>query len=151
MQNKPVKRSFQLMDEEDPTRPSDGPIVRRPFCPPPQQAICGYCLRPGHIQSNCRTANGLCLACGSGDHSLGVCPFKRMWNATPAPLALPAPPPGRNPEPVGRRAPLPLQQRGARVGADRERGQAYYLSAREAEASVVIAEGQGAQYPDQEP
>jgi len=28
MQNKPVKRSFQLMDEEDPTRPSDGLIVR---------------------------------------------------------------------------------------------------------------------------
>ena len=36
MQNKPVKRPFQLMNQEDPTRPSNGPIVRRPFRPPPQ-------------------------------------------------------------------------------------------------------------------
>jgi len=79
------------------------------------------------------------------------CPFKKLRNATPIRLALPAPPPGRNPEPVGRKAPLPPQQRGAGVGADRERGQAYYLSAGEAEASVVVTEGQGAQYPDQEP
>ena len=79
------------------------------------------------------------------------CPFKNVRNAKPVWLALPAPPPGRNPEPVGRRAPLPLQQRGARVGADRESGQAYNLSAGEAEASDVIVEGQGAQYPKQEP
>ena len=91
------------------------------------------------------------MACGSGDHSLGVCPFEKTWNAIPAPLALPAPPLGRNPEPIGRRAPLPPQQRGARVGADHGRGQAYNLSAGEAETSDVIVEEQGAQYPDQDP
>ena len=79
------------------------------------------------------------------------CPFKKLRNATPIRLALPVPPPRRNPEPVGRKAPLPPQQRGARVEVDRGRGQAYYLSPGEAEASVVIVEGQGAQYPDQEP
>ena len=42
IQNMSVKRPFQMMDEEDPTRPSNGPIVRRPFRPPPQQATCGY-------------------------------------------------------------------------------------------------------------
>jgi len=31
MQNRPVKRPFKLMNEEDPTRPSNGPIVMRPF------------------------------------------------------------------------------------------------------------------------
>ena len=69
------------------------------------------------------------------------CPFKKIRNATPVQLALPAPMPGRNPEPVSRRAPLPPQQRGARVGADRGRGQAYNLSAGEAETSDVIVEG----------
>ena len=34
------------------------------------------------------------------------CPFKKVRNATPVRLALPAPPPGRNPGPVSRRAPF---------------------------------------------
>jgi len=41
------------------------------------------------------------------------CPFKKLRNTTPVQLALPAPPPGRKPEPVSRRAPFPPQQQGA--------------------------------------
>ena len=117
----------------------------------PLTIVCGYCRRPEHLQRNCRIASGYCFKCGSKDHLMIECPFKKLRNATPVRLALPAPPPGRNPEPVGRRAPLPPQQRGSRIGVDRGRVQAYYLSAGEAEASVVVADGQGAQYPDQEP
>ena len=151
MQNMPVKRPFQLMNEEDPTRPSNGLIVRKPFWPPPQQMICGYCLKPRHIENNCRRVNGMCLACGFGNYSLGVYPFKRTWNTTPAPLALPVPSQRRNPEHVSRRAPLPPQQWRARVRADRGRGQAYNLSAEETEAFDVLVEGQEAQYSEQKP
>jgi len=102
--------------------------------------VYGCCLKPGHIQRNCRKANGLCLVCGSSNHSIGGCPFKRTYS-TPstfpvrvAPPALPAPPLRRNLEPVGRSAPLPPQQYdqpqwGARTGGDHNRGQVYNMTA----------------------
>ena len=101
--------------------------------------VYGCCLKPGHIQRNCRKTNGLCLACGSSNHSIGDCPFKRTYS-TPstfpvrvAPPALPAPPLRRNLEPVGRSAPLPSQQydqpqRRARTSADHGRGQVYNMT-----------------------
>ena len=102
-------------------------------------------------------ANGLCLACGSGDHSVGNYPFKKTWNAAPTPPTLPArvAPPAlsalpmrRNLGPIGRGALLPPQrrtlgqaQRGPKTGVGCGRGQAYNLTAEEAEASgeVVVS------------
>ena len=116
VRNKPVKRTFPLMNEEDAARTTNGPIIKRPFQPPLQQIICGYCRKPGHIQRNCRKANGLCLVCGSRNHSIGDCPFKRTYPIPPtfparaAPPALPAPPLRRSQEPVSRRVPLSAQQ-----------------------------------------
>ena len=90
-------------------------------------------------------ANRLCLACDSGNHLVVNCPFKRTWNATPAPPALPAPPVRKNPGSIGRGALLPSQQhvcnqaqKGVRVVAGRERGQSYNLIAEEAEASGEV-------------
>ena len=159
VQNKSVKRPFQLMNEEDAARTTHGPIVKRPFRSPPQQMICGYCQKPGHLQRDCRRANGLCLICGSGNHLTSGCPFKRTYPtpstfpALATPPALPAPPLRRNPEPVDRRAPFPPQQhehpqRGARTRADPGRGQVYDMTA---EASGEATAEYETQYPEQEP
>jgi len=159
VQNKPVKRPFLLMNEEDAARSTNSSIVKRPFRPPLQQMICGYCQKPRHIQRNCRKANGLCLVCRSGNHSIGDCPFKRTYPISPtfsaraALPALPAPPQRGNPKPIGRRAPFPPQQhdqpqRGARTRSDHGRGQVYNMSA---EASGEAAAEYEAQYPEQEP
>ena len=159
VQNKSVKRPFQLISEEDTARTTHGPVIKRPFQPPQQQMICGYCRKPGHIQRNCRRANRLCLVCGSGNHSIGDCPFKRNYPIPPAiparaaPPALPAPPLRRNPEPVDRRAPFPPQQydhpqRGARPRADYGRGQVHNMAA---EVSDEAAAEYEAQYLEQEP
>ena len=155
MQNKPVKRPLQLIDEENSVRPIDASLVKRPFWPAPQQMICGYCLKPGHIQHNCWKGNKLCLSCGSDDHSIGDYPFKRTWNTTPAPLVLPTPPLRRNPEPIARKAPLLPQQhdqsqREPRARADRGRGQVYNFSTEEAEAPNVVIAGQWARCSEQE-
>jgi len=159
VQNKSVKRPFQLMSEEDTARTTHGPMIKRPFQPTPQQMICGYCRKPGHIQRNCRRANRLCLVCGSGNHSIGDCPFKRNYPIPPtfparaAPPALPAPPLRRNPEPIDRRAPFPPQQynhpqRGARPRADYGRGQVHNMAA---EVSDEAAAEYETQYLEQEP
>ena len=92
-------------------------------------------------------ANGLCLACGSGDHTIEGCPHKRtgMMNRT-----LPAPPVTigqSNPGPVVRRAPLPPQQvfrpapRGGRTTAGRGSGRAYNLTAEEPQTSGEVITG----------
>jgi len=44
----------------------------------PQQSVCNFCQKPGNFQCNCRMANILCLACGSGNHLIKDCPFKRV-------------------------------------------------------------------------
>ena len=50
VQNKSVKRPFQLMNEEDAARATNGPIVKRPFRPPLQQRYAGTAESPD--QSN---------------------------------------------------------------------------------------------------
>jgi len=104
-----MKRQFQQANIGNSVRSIGAPLAKRPFQLPPQQLVCGYCQKPGHNQHNCHMANGLCLACGSGNHSVGDCPFKKIWNAAPtspallvrvAPPALSAPQMRRNPGPT---------------------------------------------------
>jgi len=158
VQNKSVKRPFQLMNEEDTARTINGPIVKRPFQLPLPQVICNFCHKPGHYRKDCRMANGLCLACGTGSHAIRDCPFRRIGNMAPIRPALPAPPfpappQRRNPEPVDQRAPFPPQQydhpqRGARPRADYGRGQVHNMAA---EVSDEAAAEYEAQYLEQEP
>jgi len=156
-ENQAMKRPFQLMDEEDADRATQGPMIMRPFQTPLPQITCNFCRRPGHYKRDCRVANGLCLACGAESHTLRSCPYRRFGHvapirpAHPTP-ALPAPPLRRNPEPVDRRVPFPPQQynhqqRGMRPRADQGRGQGYNMAA---EASDDAAEWVD-QYPGQEP
>jgi len=126
------------MDREDSVQPSDVPLVKRPFQPPPQLIRCGYCLKSGHSQRNCQLANGLHLICGSWELLMGDCPLKETKNDAPVRPALPAPPVMRNPWPFGRGAPLLSKQqaygqaqKGARVGTDGRRIQAYHLTVEE--------------------
>ena len=77
LQHKPMKRQFQQVHRGNPVRSFGAPAAKRTFQPPSQQLVCGYCQKPGHNQRNYRMANGLCLACGSGNHSVGECPLKK--------------------------------------------------------------------------
>jgi len=161
MRNQAMKRPFVPMGRGGPYRAAKV-LARPPFRPAPYQMaqsgpICNYCQKPGHTQQNCRRANGLCLVCGSRDHSVEACPHRRMGIANQTMPALPGPSgqrvlPGplgqRNQGPVMRRAlPLPPQQivrpvqRGARTAAGRGRGQAYNLTEAEAEASEEVITG----------
>ena len=135
------------MNRTDPAKNLGAPPAKQPFQPQPQQVICNFCKKPGQIQRECRRANGWCLVCGAKDHQARDCPIGRMNNA---PLALPAPPERRNPGPVGRGVPLPPQRQvynqahqrpGAAAGRGRGRGQAFNLTAEDAEvAGDVVAD-----------
>jgi len=158
IRNQAMKRPFPQMGRGGPFRAAKAPIMRRPFRPAPFQMaqpqmaqpgpICHFCLKPGHSQQNCRRANGLCLVCGSRDHTIEVCPHKRMGIANQTLPALPGPIGQRNQGPMVRRAlpPPPQQairpvQRGVRTATGRGRGQAYNLTEEEAEASEEVITG----------
>jgi len=155
--NQAKKRPFELIDEDDEVRATQGPMIRGPFQPPMSQVVCNYCHRPGHYKGDCRVAKRLCLVCGSGSHMLWDCPHRKFGDvapvrpAHPAP-ALPAPPVRRNPGPVDRRAPFPPQQYGhqqrrVRPRVDQGRGQGYVMVAEASDDAVEY----GDQYPGQEP
>jgi len=162
MRDQAKKRPFELMDEEDTDRATQGLMIKRPFQTPLPQITCNFCHRPGHYKRDCRVANGLCLACGARGHALRDCRYRKFEHtapvrpallapAHPAP-AIPAPPLRRNPEPVDRRVPFPPQrydhqQRGLRPRADQGRGQVHLMAA---ETSGDAAEWVD-QYPYQEP
>ena len=162
MRSQAKKRPFELMDEEDEDRATQGPMMERPFQTPLSQIVCNYCHRPGHYKRDCREAKGLCLVCGSGRHRLRDCPHREFGHVAPLRPALPAPahpapalpaqPLRRYPGPVDRRAPFPPQrydhqQRGMRARADQRRSQVHIMAA---ETSGVAAEWED-QYPEQEP
>ena len=80
---RPLKRPLDQVTRGPPTRFSVAPPSRRPIAPPPSTMICDLCQRMGHLQKNCRWANGQCLACGSGDHQLADCPIKGQKSTIP--------------------------------------------------------------------
>jgi len=97
-----MKWPFQKLGRGDPVRAAKVPMIRRPFQPAPPQiaqpfSISNYFQKPDHFQKDYRMANGLCLACGSSDHTIEGCPHKRMGVIN---RALPAPP-----VPIGQRNP----------------------------------------------
>ena len=100
-----AKRPFQSTPLQS-IQPIPLQIVR----PPPRYSICNYCHRPDHSRRNCRRANGLCLACGSSNHSLGEYLYKRTGNNTSALSAFLTLPVRRNSGPAIREALLPSQQ-----------------------------------------
>jgi len=65
--------------------------TKRSFRPPPQQIVCNFCKKSGHAKRNYRRANRLCLACGSGDHIINDCVFRRTRNTIPVSSALSVP------------------------------------------------------------
>lgn len=129
-------------------KPSGGPI-RRPAPAPTARAQpyppagdkkdipCSYCHRPGHLRKDCRRANGLCLACGSKDHTIKDCPQRRPAPTTGGPA--PAPQPG-----VQTRNQTKQQQQMVAKGtgkANPKRGQAFNLTAEEAETAEDVVAG----------
>jgi transposase InsO family protein len=156
----------RLQGKKNRSKPHQNQQAKRPFpqatgtgIPPakrpnqqqqPQQKhapmICNHCKKPGHIRRDCRSALGLCLACGSQDHLLQDCPKRKNRQEAPpqAPRALPAPPVRVNPAPFGRGAPLPTQQQAfnrIQPGAGRGRGQAHNLTVGEGEATGDVVAG----------
>ena len=109
-QNESVKQIFRQRDREDSVRPIDVPLAKRPLQPPPWQTICGYCLKPRHLQRNCWMANRLYLVCGFGKYLMGNYPFRERRNDTPVRPALLVPPMLRDTKPTGRGTPFSPQQ-----------------------------------------
>jgi len=136
------KRKFQQKDRRYPelkradlVRPGKVLITELIFPPCPQQMICGHCLKPGHYKRDCRMTNWLCLACGSIDHLIKDCLFRRMKNGTLIRLALRT----------------PLVQRGLGVKTNSQRKQGITLTT----DNIIISEKEepvsNIQYMEQEP
>jgi len=131
LQIRPLKRPLDQVTRGPPPRFNVAPSSRRPIALPPSIMICDYCQRMGHLQKNCRWANGQCLGCGFGDHQLADCPIKGQRSTIPT---LPAPGVKKNPAPAVRGTPLPPQrqlfeQTQRRTGAGYGRGHAFNLTA----------------------
>jgi len=103
---KSAKRPSQLMEDEDSDRPLDIPLAKQSFQPCPQQMICGYFLKPSHLQRNCWKAYELSFMCGFGDHMKSKCSFKKTKNTASIQPTHPVPPLGENPGPTDRRTSL---------------------------------------------
>ena len=143
--NKSGKRQFPQKDEdrEGAKKQKNGAPAKRQNQPPTGQIYYGFCKKPGHLRRDCWRELGLCLLCGSSDHQMTECVLFKPRDLIPT---LPSPPMQRNPGPVGRGAPLPLQnqafiqnQRGAENG--RGRGQVHLMAAETVGVSDNLAEG----------
>jgi hypothetical protein len=138
-------------------KPSGGPI-RRPAQTPtartqPYQSatvtkdlvvVCDHCSRTGHVRKDCRLLNGQCLSCGSKDHRIRDCPTRRPDVTTEGPV-----PARQQGAPARGQARPPQQQaltrgRGKPVPKDGNagaRGQAFNLTAEDAETAEGVVEG----------
>ena len=47
----------------------------------PSRQICDFCKKPGHMRHECRKRLGLCLVCGSSEHTIARCPHRRERSA----------------------------------------------------------------------
>ena len=63
LQARPLKRPLDQVTRGPPARFSVAPLSRRSIILPPSIMICNFCQRMGHLQRNCRWANGQCLTC----------------------------------------------------------------------------------------
>ena len=119
-----ANRHSHLMEGEDSDRPLDTPLAKQPLQPRPRHMICGYCMKPGHLQRNRKKNYELCFVCGPEDHLKSDCPFKKAENTAPIKSTHPVPPLGENSGPTGRRTSLhPQQQAYVRHRGDQEIGQ----------------------------
>jgi len=48
LQHKLMKRQFQQVNRRNLVRSIGAPVAKRPFQPPPQQLVRGYCQKPRH-------------------------------------------------------------------------------------------------------
>ena len=53
MQMESAGKPSQLMEGEGSDKPLDTPLAKQPLQPRTLHMICEYCLKPGHLQSNC--------------------------------------------------------------------------------------------------
>jgi len=79
MRNQAMKRPVQQMGRGGLVGAIKAQMARRPFRPAHPQItqpllVCNYFQKPGHFQKDYHRANGLCLVCGFGDHTIEGCP-----------------------------------------------------------------------------
>jgi len=72
------------------------PQAKQSLQPRPQHMICGYCLKPGHLQCNCQKAYELCFVCGFRDQLNSDCPFEKPENTALIRSTHSVPPLGEN-------------------------------------------------------
>ena len=110
-QQKQAKRPHDQI-QRGPALPQNGPQPNKRQQQPQAPKICDFCKKPGHIQRECRQANGWCLICGSKEHEAARCLSRipgYVLNQYQIPYALPTPPIAA--VPVQARPPPPQQNR----------------------------------------
>jgi len=147
---RPVKRPY------DQTQGRPAPPQNKRQQQPPAPKIYNFCKRSGHIQRECRRANGWCLICGAKDHEVAGCPSRiaryPVPNQDPTLLALPAPPIAA--VPIQSRPPLPPQnrawqqaQRRSRAGQPgRKNNRAFQMDVAEAGPTDEATHGNDSDY-----